>query len=144
MTAAWLEARSIEGVTLALVTPEQEPLQLFGGQASDAARALLDEHGIAAHTGAYPAEARAGELLLVGGGIVLADRVVALPRLQGPRIGGLPQTAEGFIPVDPHGPESRTSTPPATSRGSRSSRAASPPSRPRLPLRRSPLTSASK
>jgi sulfide:quinone oxidoreductase len=103
MTAAWLEARSIEGVTLALVTPEQEPLQLFGGEASDAVRALLDEHGIAAHTGVYPAEGRAGELLLVGGGIVVTDRIVALPRLQGPRIGGLPQTAEGFIPVDPYG-----------------------------------------
>ena len=36
-------------------------------------------------------------------GIVVADRVVALPRLQGPRIGGVPQTFEGFIPVDPHG-----------------------------------------
>ena len=44
-----------------------------------------------------------GELLLVADGIVVADRVVALPRLQGPRIGGVPQTFEGFIPVDPHG-----------------------------------------
>ena len=66
-------------------------------------RALLDERGIALHTRAYPAEARAGELLLVADGIVVADRVVALPRLQGPRIGGVPQTFEGFIPVDLHG-----------------------------------------
>jgi CBS domain-containing protein len=90
-------------VTLALVTPEHEPLQVFGREASDAVRALLDENGIALHTRAYPAEARAGELLLVGGGIVVADRVVALPRLHGPRIGGIPQTSEGFIPVDLHG-----------------------------------------
>jgi sulfide:quinone oxidoreductase len=103
MTAAWLATRSITGVTLALVTPEPEPLHLFGGEASDAVRALLDEQEIAVHTSAYPAEARAGELLLVGGGIVVADRVVALPRLQGPRIGGVPQTSEGFIPVDLHG-----------------------------------------
>ena len=44
-----------------------------------------------------------GELLLVGGDVLPADRVVALPRLQGQRIGGIPQTFEGFIPVDPHG-----------------------------------------
>jgi sulfide:quinone oxidoreductase len=103
MTAAWLATRAIDGVTLALVTPEHEPLQLFGREASDAVRALLDDNGIALHTRAYPAEARAGELLLVGGGIVVADRVVALPRLQGPRIGGVPQTPEGFIPVDLYG-----------------------------------------
>jgi sulfide:quinone oxidoreductase len=103
MTAAWLASRSIRGVTLALVTPEHEPLQLFGREASDAVRALLDEREIAVHTKAYPAEARAGELLLVGGGIVAADRVVALPRLQGPRIGGIPQTPGGFIPVDLYG-----------------------------------------
>ncbi len=103
MTAAWVAARSISGVELALVTPEDEPLQLFGPQASAAVRELLDEREIAVHTRAYPAEARAGELLLVADGIVVADRVVALPRLQGPRIGGVPQTFEGFIPVDPHG-----------------------------------------
>jgi CBS domain-containing protein len=34
---------------------------------------------------------------------VAADRVVALPRLRGPRIDGLPQTLDGFVPVDSHG-----------------------------------------
>ena len=33
---------------------------------------------------------------------VSADRVVALPRLQGAPIDGLPQTVHGFIPVDSH------------------------------------------
>jgi sulfide:quinone oxidoreductase len=103
MTAAWVQTRGIAGVELALVTPETEPLHLFGREASDTVRALLDERGIAVHTRAYPAEAREGELLLVGDRIVLADRVVALPRLQGTRIGGIPQTFEGFIPVDEHG-----------------------------------------
>src|SRR5215207_4605514 len=103
MTAAWLATRRIAGVELALVTPEDEPLHLFGREASSAVHALLEERGIAVHTRAYPAEARTGELVLVGGGIVVADRAVALPRLQGPRIGGVPQTFEGFVPVDPHG-----------------------------------------
>ena len=66
-------------------------------------RSLLERAGIALHTGAHPAEARDGELLLVGGAVLPADRVVALPRLQGPRIGGIPQTFEGFVPVDLHG-----------------------------------------
>jgi sulfide:quinone oxidoreductase len=103
MTGSWLLARGIDGVTVALVTPEDEPLHLFGRQASEAVQALLDERGVAVHTRAYPAEARAGELLLVPDGVVAADRVVALPRLHGPRIAGVPQTFEGFIPVDPHG-----------------------------------------
>lgn len=103
MTAAWVAERGIAGVEVSLVTPEDEPLHLFGTEASGAVRALLDRRGVAVHTRAYPVEAREGELLLAGGGIVVADRVVALPRLQGPRIGGVPQTFEGFIPVDLHG-----------------------------------------
>ncbi|MDA0170908.1 hypothetical protein OJ998_17530, partial [Solirubrobacter taibaiensis] len=35
-------------------------------------------------------------------GAVLADRVVALPRLIGPGIVGLPQDRDGFLPVDEH------------------------------------------
>jgi sulfide:quinone oxidoreductase len=103
MTAAWLVTHTIDGVELALVTPEAEPLQLFGREASDAVRALLEERGIALHTRAYPADTRSGELPLVADRIVASDRVVALPRLQGPRIDGVPQTFEGFIPVDLHG-----------------------------------------
>jgi sulfide:quinone oxidoreductase len=103
MTSDWLAARAVQGVELALVTPESAPLQLFGQEASAAVRALLDEREIAVHLRAHPAEAREGELLIVADGIVVADRVVALPRLQGPRIGGVPQTFEGFVPVDLHG-----------------------------------------
>jgi len=103
MTGSWALARGIEGVTVALVTPEDEPLQLFGAEASEAVRGLLEDRGIVVHTRAYPAEARPGELLLVPDGAITADRVVALPRLHGPHIGGIPQTFEGFVPVDPHG-----------------------------------------
>jgi len=102
MTSSWLAARGIDA-ELALVTPEDEPLQLFGREASVAVRRLLEEREIAVHTGVYAVEARDRELLLVGGDVLAADRVVALPRLQGPRIGGIPQTFEGFIPVDLHG-----------------------------------------
>ena len=90
-------------MTLELVTPEREPLELFGREASESVAALLERAGIGFHPAGFPAEARRGELLLVGGDVVPADRVVALPRLQGPRIGGIQQTFDGFVPVDQHG-----------------------------------------
>jgi CBS domain-containing protein len=103
MTAAYLAERGLAGVELALVTPEEEPMQLFGRAGSEAVRALLEERHIAVQTGSTPVELVDGELRLVPEGTIAADRVVALPRLRGPRIDGLPQTVEGFVPVDAHG-----------------------------------------
>ena len=102
MTAAWLDRHAIDA-EVTVVTPETAPLQLFGGEASEAVSAVLEQSGVTFHGGADATEARPGELLLVGDGIVVADRVVALPRLEGRRIGGISQTLEGFIPVDQHG-----------------------------------------
>jgi sulfide:quinone oxidoreductase len=103
MTAAHLAERDFDSVELTLITPEEEPLQLFGRAGSEAVRELLEERGIAVQTGACAVELVDGELRLVPEGSIAADRVVALPRLRGPRIDGLPQTIEGFIPVDGHG-----------------------------------------
>jgi sulfide:quinone oxidoreductase len=103
MTAAEVTKRRLRRVTLSLVTPEDAPLELFGGAASEAARALLEERAIELLTGQYPAEFRDGALGLVPGGSIPADRVVSLPRLRGPHLGGLPADSEGFIPVDLHG-----------------------------------------
>jgi sulfide:quinone oxidoreductase len=103
MTAAYLAERELDHVELALITPEDEPLQLFGRAGSEAVRELLEARGIAIHTSSCPVELVDGELRLVPEGTIAADRVVALPRLRGPRIDGLPQTVEGFLPVDAHG-----------------------------------------
>ena len=103
MTAAYLAERELDHVQLALVTPEDEPLQLFGRQGTEAVRALLDERGIAVRTGVSAIEFVGGELRLLPEGSIATDRVVALPRLRGPRIDGLPQTVEGFLSVDAHG-----------------------------------------
>jgi sulfide:quinone oxidoreductase len=103
MTSAWLKARGIEDVTVALVTPEDEPLHLFGQEASESVRSLLEDNGVELHTRAFPVDARAGELLFSGARVEPTDRVVALPRLIGPRIDGVPQTFEGFVPTDQHG-----------------------------------------
>jgi sulfide:quinone oxidoreductase len=103
MTAVHLGAHQIEGVELMLVTPEEEPLQLFGPAGSDAVAKLLDERGITLVAGSHPAEFANGRLRLVPEGQIEVDRVVALPRLRGIRIDGLPQTLSGFIPIDAHG-----------------------------------------
>jgi hypothetical protein len=148
MTSTWLADRAIDA-DVTLVTPESAPLQLFGRDASDVVATLLEKSGGTLYTGAYAAEAHSGELLLVGGNIVVADHVVALPRLEGPRIGGIPQTFEGFVPWTSMA-ESRvrmTSTPPATSRRSPSSRVASPPNRSRRRpsrSRRRPVSTSSR
>ena len=56
MTAARRSAVDAHGVTISLVTPEPEPLQLFGRHASEAVRGLLDEAGVEFVGGAYPVE----------------------------------------------------------------------------------------
>ena len=103
MTAAWLSQRGLEDVKLALITPEEAPLRVFGPNASRAVGEMLAERGVAVHCGVRPAELRDGVLLLASGDGIPADQVVALPRLHGPRIDGIPQTVDGFIPVDSHG-----------------------------------------
>lgn len=102
LTARYVRQRGLDGVELTLVTPEAEAVQLFGSPASDAVRRALDERGVTLCTGAYAGTFAEGELQLIPTGALLADRVVALPRLQGAPIDGLPQTVYGFIPVDSH------------------------------------------
>lgn len=103
MTAAHLDSHQIQGVQLSLVTPEEEPLQLFGPAGSEAVAELLDDRDITLVTGSHPAEFTDGALRLVPEGELEVDRVVALPRLRGIQLDGLAQTLSGFIPIDAHG-----------------------------------------
>jgi sulfide:quinone oxidoreductase len=103
MTAARVAQRGLREVELAVVTPETEPLELFGPAASASVRELLEARKVALHTGRHARELRDGELRLVPSGGLDADRVVSLPRLEGPGLPGLDQDADGFIPVDLHG-----------------------------------------
>lgn len=88
---------------ITVVTPEPEPLWVFGREASRAIEALLDERGIALRTGAQAVAAHDGVVELVGGGQVSADRAIALPRFVGPAIPGLPDGPSWFVPADAHG-----------------------------------------
>jgi sulfide:quinone oxidoreductase len=102
LTAARLAARGRRDVLIVITTPEEAPLELFGQEASAATIGLLKQHGIVLRTRARASAFRDGELLLTSGDVLPVDRVVAMPRLVGPRIAGLPQTRRGFIPVDRH------------------------------------------
>jgi sulfide:quinone oxidoreductase len=85
---------------LAVITPESEPLAMFGGVASDAVAAELGDRGIGVHTGTYVDELRFGQLRLDMQGSVHVDAAWAAPRLQ-PRVpAGVPAASDGFVPVD--------------------------------------------
>ena len=102
MLAAHAEAAG-RALHVALVTPEDEPLLLFGEAARDAIRRLLEERSIALRTGFFATAFRDGKLELLPSKSIEADCVIALPTLRGPRIDGLPQTRDGFVLVDAHG-----------------------------------------
>lgn len=91
------------GVSVAIVTAEHSPLQLFGTVASDAIAELLEARGIELFTGTTPLAFRDGVLATAPSGGVEADAAVALPRLEGPRLDGVLHDAHGFLPTDGHG-----------------------------------------
>jgi sulfide:quinone oxidoreductase len=102
LTASYLVERGLTA-NITIVTPEVAPLAVFGDAASDSVARLLAERGIAIRTETYPREFDGSVLHLVPDGAIRADRVVAIPRLVGPAIPGIPHDPEGFTPVDMHG-----------------------------------------
>jgi sulfide:quinone oxidoreductase len=102
LTAAELQARGADARP-AIVTAEPRPLALFGETASEAVEAMLLGRDIELRTSTYPQDASGGVLACEGGEAVEADRVVALPRLAGPGLEGVPRDVHGFVPTDDHG-----------------------------------------
>ena len=100
LTAEHLQRAENTEAELTVVTPEDAPLGLLGSEASEAVTARLREHGITLVTGAYPDAFAGGELRLVPGPPIAADVVVALPRLRGVPLAGVPQDDEYFVHVD--------------------------------------------
>jgi sulfide:quinone oxidoreductase len=100
MTAERLRGAGITDARLVVVTPERGPLDVFGAPIATRIRALLAERGIGLFTEAVPDGVGARGLAIAGAEPLAVERVVALPRLGGPWIGGLPHDANGFIPTD--------------------------------------------
>jgi sulfide:quinone oxidoreductase len=103
LTATRLDEQGVDGVEIVIVTPESRALGVFGAAASEAIERHLSERGIVVHTGRHPLDAKAGVLRLAPEGRVGFDRLVALPRLRGWPIEGIPQDRNGFVATDGHG-----------------------------------------
>jgi sulfide:quinone oxidoreductase len=103
LTRVHLTDRGVEEVAVEIVTPEAAPLELFGQAASDAIRELLEIRGIGLTLNTVPSAVEDGWLQNSSGDPIRADRVIALPRLEGPRVEGIPHNDQGFVEVDEHG-----------------------------------------
>ena len=89
---------------ISILTPEESPLGLFGPNASMELANLLAERRINLVTSAYCEIPEPRTIVIHPGDRSLhADRIIALPALDGPWIAGLPQDGGGFIPVDEYG-----------------------------------------
>ncbi len=99
-TGEFLADRGASGIELTLVTPEQRPLGVFGRKASDAVAELLDARGIPCRLDTTPVRFDGSTLQVLPAERIGADRVVALPRLEGPGLEGLACDSDGFIPID--------------------------------------------
>jgi sulfide:quinone oxidoreductase len=91
------------GGRVLLVTPERAPLEAFGRRIGAAVRDLAHERGVTLVTGATAEQFAGGSLRLGDGRILRAERAIALPRLRGPEIAGLPRDPDGFIRIDDAG-----------------------------------------
>jgi sulfide:quinone oxidoreductase len=84
---------------ITIITAEQQPLAVFGESVSAGVAGLLSDADIRMMVGAR-VRSSSGRLIVNPGERELRfDRVVAVPRLEGPAITGLPADADGFLPV---------------------------------------------
>ncbi len=103
LTGTYLTDRGAMGVEVTLVTPEETPLGIFGATASAAIHELLDTRRIGLRSHTTPLRFEEGVLQVKPEETIEADRAVALPRLVGPALEGIPKNANGFVPTDAHG-----------------------------------------
>jgi len=104
MTARETQAMGIDDARLQIVTPEPTPMAIFGPAASQAVAGLLARAGVRFVGETHARPDTDGRLVLLPGDEPLeAERVVALPTIEGLEIGGVPGDERGFIPVDEHG-----------------------------------------
>jgi len=103
MTAGRVADRGL-GAELVLITPEPQPLAVFGTGPSAVIARLLDAAGVEFIGSTHGDVTPDGVRLVPGDRVVPVDRTVALPLVRGPKLDGVPAEPEfGFIPVDRHG-----------------------------------------
>jgi sulfide:quinone oxidoreductase len=104
LTAAHTELYGLDA-ELTVITPEPAPLAAVGPDVADHLMTALARAGVTLLAATQVRDVDSGGAVLDDAGrtIVRPDRVVALPRLVGPGIDGLPADADGFQPVGERG-----------------------------------------
>jgi sulfide:quinone oxidoreductase len=104
MTAERARAMGMADLEISLITPEAAPLAAFGAAAREPVQKMLEESGVTLYTSATAQVPDSGHIIVQPGAVELSPRsIVALPRLSGPVIRGVPTgDAQGFIPIDKH------------------------------------------
>jgi sulfide:quinone oxidoreductase len=88
------------GLTIDLITSEAAPLGVFGAEASALVADRLTDAGIRLRTATFATAVEDGSVWLELEGPLACDVAIALPRLRGPALPGLPHDEHGFVPVD--------------------------------------------
>ena len=88
---------------LTIVTPEEQPLGLFGTAASEAMALLLETRGIGLRTAAQRRRVRGRRAPARGRRHRRRGRCRRIPKLEGPLLDGIPQDERGFVPTDEYG-----------------------------------------
>lgn len=99
-SASLLESAGIKGVRLAIATPEEKPLQVFGTGLAEEVSELLAERDIEVVSGVHPLGVEGGRLNVVPQGEIEASAVVALPTHEGRAVEGIAHDSKGFVAVD--------------------------------------------
>jgi sulfide:quinone oxidoreductase len=104
MTAERAYSMDMRELELALVTSEPRPLAVFGNAVSDLVARRLEQAGIGVYCNSLAKVPGTGRLVVEPQRAELhPQRMVAVPRIAGPSIRGLPGAgAQGFLPIDRH------------------------------------------
>lgn len=88
---------------LMIVTPEEDPLLIFGREVSGQIMQLLADREIELVTGTHPKKFEDKHLTVAPGDPIYADAVISLPHMEGHTVKGIPHDDQGFVPTDYHG-----------------------------------------
>lgn len=102
MAKVRLEDAGATEVEVGVVTPEAEPLAVFGRTASAEVKELLESRRVDLRTHTTPVVFRSGALVVVPGRAIRTDRVVSVPVPEAHRIPGIPDGRSGFVHTDAH------------------------------------------
>jgi sulfide:quinone oxidoreductase len=91
------------GGEVVLATPETRALEVFGPAVSDQVESMLADRDVRIVRGSRPLRVSRGRLHLADGVAIAADRTVAIPRLVGRTLSGVPADWNGFVHTDAWG-----------------------------------------